>query len=55
VVPVSGLAVNATLYNATGKTNGTPYVQSAGPLGVGSNVVFLLEYYVPPVSRPIRL
>ena len=46
-VLISGLAANARLYNATGTTNGTPFVQSASPLGVGSNVVFLLEYYVP--------
>jgi hypothetical protein len=52
LVLVSGLAANATLYNATGKTNGTPYVQSAGPLGVDSNIVFVLEYYVPTRVTP---
>ncbi len=55
MVLVSGLAVNATLYNAAGVTNGTPFVQSAAPLGVGSNVVFLLEYYVPTRVAPTNL
>jgi uncharacterized repeat protein (TIGR01451 family) len=55
LVLVSGLAANATLYNATGKTNGLPYVQSSSPLGIGSNVVFLLEYYVPTRVAPTNL
>jgi uncharacterized repeat protein (TIGR01451 family) len=55
LVLVSGLAANARLYNADGITNGTPYVQSASPLGVGSNVVFLLEYYVPTRVAPTNL
>jgi hypothetical protein len=52
LVLISGLGANVTLYNATGKTNGVPYVQSPGPLGVGSNIVFLLEYYVPTRVAP---
>jgi len=55
LVLVSGLAGNATLYNATGKTNGLPFVQSASPLGIGSNVVFLLEFYVPTRVAPTNL
>jgi len=55
LVLVSGLAAPAMLYNATGATNGTPFVQSASPLGVGSNVVFLLEYYVPTRVAPTNL
>jgi uncharacterized delta-60 repeat protein/uncharacterized repeat protein (TIGR01451 family) len=55
LVLISGLPANAKLYNATGITNGTPFVQSAAPLGVGSNVVFLLEYYVPTRVAPANL
>ena len=55
MVLISGLAANATLYNATGITNGTPFVQSASPLGVGSNVIFLLEFYVPTRVAPANL
>lgn len=55
MILVSGLAANAHLYNATGITNGTPFVQSASPLGVGSTVVFLLEYYVPTRVAPTNL
>ena len=55
LVTVSGLAANAKVYNATGTTNGLPYVQSSSQLGVGSNVVFLLEYYVPTRVAPTNL
>jgi uncharacterized repeat protein (TIGR01451 family) len=55
LVTVSGLPANAKVYNATGTTNGLPYVQSSSPLGVGSNVVFLLEYYVPTRVAPTNL
>jgi hypothetical protein len=55
MVLVSGLAANATLYNATGITNGTPFVQSTAPLGVGSNIIFLLEFYVPTRVAPANL
>ena len=54
-VLISGLAANATLYNASGTTNGVPYVQSSSPLGVGSNIIFLLEYYVPTRVAPSGL
>jgi len=46
-VLVSGLASNTRLWNASGKTNGVPYVQSSAPLGIGNHVDLLLEYYVP--------
>jgi uncharacterized repeat protein (TIGR01451 family) len=55
LVKVAGLAVNARLYNATGATNGLPYVQSTTPLAIGSNVVFLLEFYVPTRVMPTNL
>jgi uncharacterized repeat protein (TIGR01451 family) len=55
LVLISGLPANATLYDATGTTNGIPYVQSSSPLGIGSNVVFLLEYYVPTRVAPTNL
>jgi uncharacterized repeat protein (TIGR01451 family) len=43
------------LYNASGVTNGTPYVQSNLPLPVGSNVVFHLEYYSSTRRAPTNL
>jgi uncharacterized repeat protein (TIGR01451 family) len=55
LVLISGLAANVKVYNATGTTNGLPYVQSSSPLGIGSNVVFLLEYYVPTRVAPTNL
>jgi len=55
LVLISGLAANVKVYNATGTTNGVPYVQSSSPLGIGSNVVFLLEYYVPTRIAPTNL
>jgi uncharacterized repeat protein (TIGR01451 family) len=54
-VLVSGLASNAHLWNATGKTNGVPYVQSNAPLGVGASVDLVLEYYVPTRVTPKNL
>ena len=54
-VLVGGLPGNVRLYNGSGLTNGVPYVQSAGPLGVGANVVFTLEFYVPTRVAPTNL
>jgi uncharacterized repeat protein (TIGR01451 family) len=54
-VLVAGLASNARLWNASGTTNGLPYVQSTGLLGVGSSVDLLLEYYVPTRVLPRNL
>jgi uncharacterized repeat protein (TIGR01451 family) len=51
-VLVTGLAKDASLYNACGTNNGTPYVESACPLGVGASVNFELEYYVANNERP---
>lgn len=44
-VAVLGLPANVTLYNATGSTNGAPYVEYDQPIASGGDVVFLLEYY----------
>ena len=44
---VGGLPITVTLYNATGTTNGTPYVQYNYPLDPGSTVSFALEFYNP--------
>jgi uncharacterized repeat protein (TIGR01451 family) len=44
-VAVQDLSSTAVLYNATGTTNGVPYVEYNQPVVTGSNVVFLLEYY----------
>ena len=42
---VGGLTNSVTLYNATGTTNGTPYVDYYASLNPGSNVTFVLEFY----------
>jgi uncharacterized repeat protein (TIGR01451 family) len=42
---VGGLRSGVTLYNATGTTNGTPYVQYNSPLDPGNTVTFTLEFY----------
>jgi uncharacterized repeat protein (TIGR01451 family) len=42
---VGGLRSGVTLYNATGITNGTPYVQYNFPLDPGNTVSFALEFY----------
>ncbi len=44
---VGGLPSGVTLYNATGTTNGTPYVQYNFPLNPGNTVSFALEFYDP--------
>jgi hypothetical protein len=54
-VLVSGLASNAQLWNATGTTNGRPYLQSNATLPAGSNLVLVLEYYVPTRVPPANL
>jgi len=45
-VAVLGLPSYVTLYNATGTSNGVPYFEYNQLVSPGSNVVFLLEYYV---------
>ena len=42
---VGGLRSGVTLYNATGTTNGTPYVEYDASLNPGSTVTFALEFY----------
>ncbi|MGA3163965.1 MAG: DUF11 domain-containing protein, partial [Verrucomicrobiota bacterium] len=42
---VDGLRSGVTLYNATGITNGIPYVQYNFPLDPGNTVSFTLEFY----------
>jgi uncharacterized repeat protein (TIGR01451 family) len=54
-VLISGLAANAKVFNASGTTNGTPFVQSNAPLPTGASVDFLLEYYVPTRIAPTNL
>jgi len=44
---VGGLRTGVTLYNATGTTNGTPYVQYNSPVNPASTVTFHLEFYNP--------
>ncbi|HEY6169400.1 MAG TPA: HYR domain-containing protein [Verrucomicrobiae bacterium] len=44
-VYVHGLPAATNLYNASGVSNGLPFVQYNLPLLSASNVVFLLEYY----------
>jgi hypothetical protein len=53
---VLGLPATNSLYNRNGvgipigSTNFAPYVQTDVPLGPGSNLVFLLEYYLPDLK-----
>jgi uncharacterized repeat protein (TIGR01451 family) len=42
---VGGLRSGVTLYNATGTTNGTPYVEYDASLNPGNIVTFALEFY----------
>jgi uncharacterized repeat protein (TIGR01451 family) len=44
---VGGLPSSVTLYDATGTTNGTPYVQYNFPLDPGHTISFALEFYDP--------
>ena len=45
-VYVTGLQSGVTVYNASGSTNGVPYVQSNQAVPPGSYVDFTIEYYV---------
>ncbi len=47
-----GLTSAQHLHNATGTTNGVPYVQSPGAVPPGSYLDFVLEYYVTDSSIP---
>jgi hypothetical protein len=47
-----------TLYNATGKTNGSPYVEYDFPLDPNGTVTFALEFYDPsrqPFTHTLRV
>jgi len=46
-VYVYGISSPITVYNASGVTNGIPYVQSSAGVQPGSYVDFTIEYYVP--------
>jgi hypothetical protein len=51
-VSVSNLLFGQVVYNASGYTNGTPYVQSYGAIAPDSYVDFTIEYYVTDGSLP---
>ena len=46
-VYVYGLTNNTTVYNASGSTNGIPYVESQTAIPPGSYVDFVIEYWSP--------
>jgi large repetitive protein len=46
-VIVSSLSTNASVYNATGTSNGVPYVHYNAPLDIAQSVTLTLKYYVP--------
>jgi len=46
-VYIYGINSPSTVYNASGVTNGIPYVQSSAGVQPGSYVDFTIEYYVP--------
>ncbi len=43
---IGNLPSQVSVYNATGTTNGTPFVQSTVPIPPGGSVNFTIEYYV---------
>ena len=47
-----GLTNNSVVWNPSGTTNGTAYVQSAASVPPGSYVDFVIEYYVPSRIAP---
>ncbi|MGH7970967.1 MAG: Ig-like domain-containing protein [Limisphaerales bacterium] len=49
---VGNLTNNAVLWNASGTTNGLPYVDSHAGVAPNSYVDFVLEYYVPSRITP---
>ncbi|MBI3852180.1 MAG: HYR domain-containing protein, partial [Verrucomicrobia bacterium] len=44
---VYGLTNNTTVYNASGNTNGVPFIESHTAVAPGSYIDLLIEYYVP--------
>jgi len=51
-VLIFGLTSGTTVYNASGITNGIPYVQSYAAIPSGSYSDFVIEYYVPSRVAP---
>jgi uncharacterized repeat protein (TIGR01451 family) len=45
-VTILNLPAFVVVYNASGTTNGQPYVESDQPVAIGGSVNFLLQYYV---------
>jgi hypothetical protein len=58
---VQNLASWATVYNATGTTNGTPFLQTTQPLAPGQSASLLIQYYtmdyreVPPPTLTVQV
>jgi VCBS repeat-containing protein len=51
-VLIRNLATGVQVYNASGNTNGVPYVQSLVPVAPGGSIDFVIEYYVPNRVAP---
>ena len=51
-VYVYGLTNNTTVYNASGFTNGIPYVESHAAIAPGGYVDFVIEYWSPLLIMP---
>jgi len=51
-VLVTNLRTNVIVFNASGSTNGVPYVQSNLPLPPGGSIDFTIEYSVPDFQTP---
>jgi hypothetical protein len=51
-VYVEGLGNNITVYNASGSTNGVPYVESHAAVPPGGYVDFVIEYWSPALITP---
>jgi hypothetical protein len=51
-VYVYGLTNSTTVYNASGSTNGVPYVESQVSILPGSYVDFVIEYWSPSLITP---
>jgi hypothetical protein len=51
-VSVRNLAPGVQVYNATGMTNGVPFIQAITPVVPGASVDFVIEYYIPTRILP---
>jgi uncharacterized repeat protein (TIGR01451 family) len=47
IIILSGLPANVVVYNASGSTNGLPYVEHDQTISAGGSVSFTIEYYNP--------